>query len=78
MVSITIGIDEQTRQLMKKFPEMNWSGFVRKAIKDKTNELSEKEQILAKLKKESLNEEIDFGRKINTSVTLRLKKENLL
>ena len=41
MVSITVSVPEKTRNLMKKFPEMNWSGFVRKSIEQKTNKLAE-------------------------------------
>jgi hypothetical protein len=39
MVSITLSVPIETRELMKQFPEMNWSGFVRKSIEDKAKEL---------------------------------------
>ena len=78
MVSIIIGVDEQTRKLMKQFPEMNWSGFVRKVIKEKTQELSLKEKLLAKIKGESFEEDILLGAQVNTAISKRLKKEKLL
>lgn len=78
MVSITVGVDEQTRKLMKKFPEVNWSGFVRESIREKTQELSKKERLLSKLKGEALAEDVILGSRVNVSVAQRLKKENLL
>ena len=52
MASITLSVPEEVRNLMKKFPEVNWSALVRKAILDKTNHLSLKENMLSELKKE--------------------------
>ncbi|MFT4312700.1 MAG: hypothetical protein ACMXYF_05735 [Candidatus Woesearchaeota archaeon] len=78
MVSITLGVDEQTRKLMKKFSHVNWSGFVRDAIREKTSRLSKKEELLAKLRGESVNQDVILGKKVNESVAKRLKKENLL
>ena len=52
MVSITLSIPEDVRKLMKKFPEVNWSGLVRKTIEEKANELALKEELLKKLDKE--------------------------
>ena len=37
---------------MKKFPEINWSGFVRMAIEEKAEKLALKEQMLKDLEKE--------------------------
>ena len=53
MVSITLAVTEEIKKKMEKFPEMNWSGFIRKAIIEKTEELSWKEKMLEGLKKES-------------------------
>lgn len=44
MVSITISVPEKTRKLMKRFPEMNWSGFVRKNIEQKAEKLAKFEE----------------------------------
>ncbi|MEK6937087.1 MAG: hypothetical protein AABW58_03380 [Nanoarchaeota archaeon] len=52
MVSITLSVPEEIRKLMKKFPEVNWSGLVRKTIEEKAKELSLKEELLKKLDKE--------------------------
>ncbi len=52
MVSITISVPEEIRELMKKFPEVNWSGMVRKSIIETTKQLQMKEEILRTLKKE--------------------------
>ena len=37
---------------MKKSPEVNWSALVRKAIIEKVQQLSIKEELLSKLKRE--------------------------
>lgn len=52
MVSVTISIPEEMREIMKKFPEINWSAIVRKTLIEKIKELSLKEQMLSKLKGE--------------------------
>ena len=52
MVSITLSVPEEIKQKMEHFSEINWSGFVRKCISEKANELSWKEHMLQKLKKE--------------------------
>ncbi len=52
MVSITLSVPEETRELMKHFPEMNWSGFVRKTIEEKTKQLSQLEKLRKQIEKE--------------------------
>ena len=52
MVSITLSVPEDVRELMKKFPEVNWSALIRKAILEKTNQLSLKESMLNESRKE--------------------------
>jgi|TARA_B100002003_G_C14125717_1_gene541427 hypothetical protein len=52
MVSLTLSMPIETRKLMKKFPEMNWSGFVRKTIEEKANKLKELEEIKQKFYQE--------------------------
>ena len=52
MVSITLSVPEEVRKLMKKFPEVNWSALIRKAILEKTNQLSLKESMLNESRKE--------------------------
>lgn len=52
MVSITLSVPEEVKKKMEGFSEINWSGFVRKAIIEKTEELTWKEKMLKQLKKE--------------------------
>jgi len=52
MVSITISVPEETKKLMKRFPEVNWSGLLRKSIIEKAEKLALIEEILGNLKKE--------------------------
>ena len=80
MVSITVSVPEDTRELMKKFPEMNWSGFVRKSIEDKAKEMKEIEHLKKNLRNEQ--ETADWAVKLqNASREGRidaLKKKGLL
>ena len=77
MVSITLSIPESVREQMKKFPEINWSGFVRKSIEEKAKQLLWKEQMLKQLEseKEFDKEALKIGDKIKQSVWERLKRE---
>ncbi len=52
MVSITLSVPEETKKLMKKFPETNWSGFVRKVVEEKTKQLELREKMLKEFEKE--------------------------
>jgi hypothetical protein len=52
MVSITVSVPPETRELMKKFPEMNWSGFVRKSIEEKVKKLAQIEEWKSRLDEE--------------------------
>jgi len=52
MVSVTISVPEEIRELMKRFPEVNWSGLVRKSIIEKARELQMKEEMLNQFEKE--------------------------
>ena len=52
MVSITISVPEEVRELMKKFPEVNWSGLVRRCISQRAKQLEIKEEFVNQLKKE--------------------------
>jgi hypothetical protein len=65
MVSITISVPEKIRKLMKKFPEVNWSGLVRQCITEKVKRLAIKEESLGKLKKEKefIDWSVELGRK---------------
>ena len=52
MVSITLSVPEEVKKLMKKFPEVNWSGLVRHCITEKVERLAIKEELLTQLKEE--------------------------
>ncbi len=39
MTNITLSIDNETHSLMRKYPEIKWSEFVRKIIKQRVKEL---------------------------------------
>ena len=49
MVSITLSIPEEIKRKMEQFPEINWSGLVRKIILEKIESLVLKEQMLKQL-----------------------------
>lgn len=52
MVSITLSVPEETHELMKKFPEINWSALVRVCITEKAKKLAVKQELLKQLGKE--------------------------
>jgi hypothetical protein len=52
MVSITLSLPEDVRELMRKFPEVNWSGLVRTCITEKAKKLALKEELLGSFEKE--------------------------
>lgn len=52
MVSITLSVPEDTRELMKRFPEINWSQIVRQAITEKAKALALKQEMLKELEKD--------------------------
>ena len=80
MVSITLSIPDDIKDKMEKFSEINWSGFVRKCIIEKTDELNWKEQMFEKIKKE--RNISDWGVKITRNSRLKrleeLKKKGLI
>jgi len=80
MVSITLSVPAETKELMNRFSEINWSGLVRKSIEQKARQLAWKEEMLKKLKQDKEFEDwaVEMGRKVNEGVAKRLKKERLL
>ena len=80
MVSITLSVPDDVKQKMDKFTEMNWSGFIRKEIIEKTEELSRKEQLLKQLKKEKdiVNWSVKLQKKSRSKRFEQLKKKDLL
>ena len=82
MVSLTLSIPEELKKRMEQFPEINWSGLVRKIIIEKANELQWRQDMLKKLKEEDASGftqwTVEMGRRVNKSIAQRLKKEGLL
>jgi len=80
MVSVTLSIPEETKHKMDKFSEINWSGFIREAINEKTQELSWKEDMLKRLKDEE--ETTDWAVKLQRTARKgrfeKLKKKGLI
>ena len=52
MVSITLSVPEEVKVMMKRFPDINWSGFVRASVEEKARQLAWKQEMLRKLKEE--------------------------
>ena len=52
MVSITVSVPEETKKLMKEHEEMNWSGFVKKSIQQKTEQLKKLQELQTQLEEE--------------------------
>ena len=77
MVSITLSVPEEVREQMKRFREVNWSGFVRSAIESKVEKLSWKEKMLKKLgsEKEFDAMALEIGDKIKEGMWKRYTKK---
>ena len=65
MVSITLSVDEEVRKVMKKFPEVNWSALVRKAIVEEVKKRQLKEDLLNQFESEKdfIDWSVELGRK---------------
>ncbi len=77
MVSITLSVPEEVRIQMKRYPEINWSGFVRVAIESKVKKLMWKQEMLRQLEseKEFDEEALKLGREVKQKAWEKLKKE---
>jgi len=80
MVSITLSVPEKTKKLMNQFPEINWSGYIRKRIMQKVDELQWEQRMLEKLKKDQAlsNWGIDLVEKDREKRVKELQKKGLL
>ena len=80
MVSVTLSIPEDVKHKMDKFSDINWSGFIRKVIIEKTQELSFKEEMLKKLKeqKEIIDWSVDLQTRARKDRIKELKKKGLI
>ena len=52
MVSITLSVSEEIREIMRKHQEINWSGFVKNCILGKAEQLEWKEKMLEELQQQ--------------------------
>jgi len=80
MVSVTLSIPKETKEKMNEFSEMNWSGFVRKQIEEKTKVL-EKLAILEKeleKEKETTDWAVKLQRASRKGRLDELKKKGLI
>lgn len=77
MVSITLSVSEDVRRKMERFPEINWSGFVRASIEEKVEKLMWREEMLKKLEGEAGFDEwaVPFGRKVKKRAYEKLGKK---
>lgn len=75
MVSITLSVPEETRKIMKEFPEVNWSHLVRESIKAKAEKLALKKEMLKKFKGEKsfVDWSVEIGRKAKRGRAQRIK-----
>ena len=80
MVSVTLSIPEMVKRKMEVHDEINWSGFIRKCILEKTEGLEWKEGMLKRLKDEEsiINWSVDIQRRSRTGRTQQIKKRGLL
>ena len=80
MVSITLSVPEDVKRKMEQFSEVNWSGFIRKAIVEKTTELSWKETMLQKAKEEEpvLDWAVELQRRARKDRLQVLRKKGLI
>jgi len=49
---MNITLPEELKHKIERFPEINWPGFVKKAMEHKVEELQHREQILKELEEE--------------------------
>ena len=80
MVSITLSVSEKTKKLMNQFPEINWSGYIRKRIMQKVDELQWEQRMLEKLKKDQALSDwgINLVEKDREKRVKELRKKGLL
>lgn len=77
MVSVTVSVPDEVKQKMEKHDEINWSGFVRKCILEKTLELDQLEKWI-KEEKEMSSWTVKLQRAGRKGRFERLKKKGLI
>jgi len=61
-----LSVPPEIKRKMERFPEINWSGFIRSSIEEKVNKLSWREEMKKKLSNEAAFDEwaVEFGREV--------------
>ena len=80
MVSITVSVPTEIKNLMDEFPEMNWSGFVKKSIEEKVKKLSKIEEMKKQLEEEQdiIDWSVKLQRASRSGRLEALKKKGLI
>jgi len=80
MVSITISIDEKSRQEMQKFSWINWSEVARNILLDRLKKQEELEKLKSLLENSKLSEEdiIELSKKARKGRFKELRKKGLV
>jgi hypothetical protein len=80
MVSITLSVPDKVREQMKAYPEINWSGLIRKYIELKTEQLSKLEELKKQLdiEKEFTDRSVKLQRASRSGRFDELKKKGLI
>ena len=80
MVSITFSVSPEVRRMMKEYPEMNWSGYIKNMINQKVTELSWRDSMLKKLKQEQEFDDwaVRIQKSSRTGRLAQLKRKGLI
>jgi len=80
MVSVTLSLPSDVKSRMNHFPEVNWSGFIRKAIEEKTSELAWREMMLKRLRGERdvLEWGVDVQRVARAGRSAEIRRKGLI
>jgi hypothetical protein len=77
MPNITLSLSEELKRKMEEFPEVNWSGLMKKYLESRVEKLAWKDKMLKYLENEKSFEEeaIIIGNKMKRNAWEKLKKE---
>ena len=80
MVSITFSVSPEVRRMMKEYPEINWSGYIKNMINQKVTELSWRDSMLKKLKQEQEFDDwaVRIQKSSRTGRLAQLKRKGLI
>lgn len=74
MVNITLSIDDNLKRKMEQFPEINWSGLMRKLLEEKTRQFELREHLKKEFAREQTftNWSVELGKKAKKGRLKRL------